>query len=137
MSRLEQGVVSPPEAIQMEGQSESSKRRSEAQKRWRRTDPQAEDRKAEMLRAREVRRKMREANPRLLTPATKADQKLWFYARTKDLIPEIIKTGNVEKEEIERLENFFEKKGTKDRLPEDLLVRFSTAVAWVAYDPLD
>lgn len=108
MSRQELGIISPPEQS-----------------------------REEILRAREVRRKMREANPRLLTPATKADQKLWFYARTKDLIPEIIKTGNVEKEEIERLENFFEKKGTKDRLPEDLLVRFSTAVAWVAYDPLD
>jgi hypothetical protein len=84
-----------------------------------------------MLRARKVRRRMREANPRLLTPTAPIDLETWAYARIHDLIDEVIKTGRVEEEEIERLEDFFEN-GAKDRLPEDLLVRFSTAVAWVA-----
>jgi len=144
MSHQELGVVSPPEAIQMEGQSESS-RRSEAQKRWWRTHPQAEERKAKMreqwqdpkyrarmLRAKEVRRNMREANPRLLTPTAPGDLENWAYARIHNLIPEMIATGRVKEEEIERLKAFFEVKGTKDRLPKKLLDSFSIAVAWVA-----
>jgi hypothetical protein len=108
MNRQELGVISPPKQS-----------------------------REEILRAREVRRKMREAKPHLLTPAAKIDLEIWAYARINDLIPKIIETGMVEEEEIERLENFFEVKGTKDRLPKNLLDRFSIAVAQVAYDPLD
>jgi hypothetical protein len=89
--------------------------------------------RAMMLRAKEVRKKMREANPPLLTPVAAIDQELWAYARINDLIPKIIETGNIEEEEIARLKNFFEEKGTQDRLPKNLLDRFSIAVAKVAY----
>lgn len=79
MSHQELGIISPPE------QSESK-----------------------MLRAKEVRRKMREANPRLLTPTAPIDLETWAYVKTNDLIQGVLDTGMVEEEEIERLENFFE-----------------------------
>ncbi len=46
MSRQELGVVSPPEAVEIKDQS-----RSEAQKRWWRTHPDAEERRAEIKNA--------------------------------------------------------------------------------------
>ena len=58
MSKQELGVISPPDQS-----------------------------RAKMLRAREVRRKMREANPHLLTPTAPIDLEIWAYARTHDLIP--------------------------------------------------
>ncbi len=85
-----------------------------------------------MLRAREVRKKMREAKSARRPSIAGIDQELWAYVRINDLIPEIIETGSVEEEEIEMMKDFFEEKGAEKRLTKDLLDRFSIAIAQLA-----
>ena len=55
------------------------------------------------------------------------ERELWEYARGKNLLPDIVATGMVSKEEITALRGFFEGKGAR-KPSEGLLNRFSIAL---------
>lgn len=65
-------------------------------------------------------------------PNLRVELDLWQYASENNLLDKIIKSGIISSEESKRLIDYFEGEGRKSSLDEDLINRFSIAVARLA-----